>query len=190
MSRLAAVALDIKCKICTCILDEDEDDNFEDEVCASCLARPEGRRLKVVKQIQPIPSAAGQSQPTYSKVSKPARGFTPADKSMISKLKGYMPQQQLLDILNERLLCDLGPDATPYNMDQLYTEIGDAPSSVKGGELDWAELRKLLAKARRSGLLAQIDEQLINDFAVVYSLNNKQVMTLKDIILEAKKEQE
>lgn len=30
---------------------------------------------------------------------------------------------------------------------------------------------------------SMINEQVINDFAVVYSLNQKQVMTLKDILL-------
>ena len=46
----------------------------------------------------------------------------------------------------------------------------------------------LLAKARREGVLDQINEQVINDFAVVYSLNQKQVMTLKDILLNGEDE--
>lgn len=48
---------------------------------------------------------------------------------------------------------------------------------------DWGTLRQVLAKARREGVLDLIDESVINDFAVVYSLNQKQVMHLKDILL-------
>jgi hypothetical protein len=94
-----------------------------------------------------------------------------------------MPAEQLLRLLNERLVCDLGADAKPYTMEQLYAEIGDAAGAVPVGGHDWASLRKLLAKARRAGVLSPITEQVINDFAVVFSLNTRQVLRLKDIIL-------
>jgi hypothetical protein len=77
----------------------------------------------------------------------------------------------------------LGPDAERYSMEQLYTEIGDASNGAPAGGHDWASLRKLLARARQSGVLAGITEQIIKDFAVVFSLNQKQLMVLKDIIL-------
>lgn len=115
-----------------------------------------------------------------------ARPFTAAEKGLIRKVHGFMPTQQLLDILNERLVCDLGPDAVPYAMEQLYAEIGDAAGGTPASGHDWPSLRKLIAKAERAGVLAVIDEQVINDFAVVFSLNQKQVLTLKDIVLQAK----
>lgn len=111
------------------------------------------------------------------------RDFTPADKALIRRVHGYMPPLQLLGILNGRLAGDVGAGAVLYTMDQLKAEIASttAPGAVDGN--DWGALRKLLAKARREGILALINEQVINDFAVVYSLNQKQVMTLKDILL-------
>lgn len=117
-----------------------------------------------------------------------ARHFTAAEKGLIRKVHGFMPAQQLLDILNERLVCDLGPDAVPYTMEQLYAEIGDSAGGAPASGHDWPSLRKLLAKADRDGVLAAIDEQVINDFAVVFSLNQKQVLVLKDIILQTKEE--
>lgn len=111
------------------------------------------------------------------------RDFTPADKALIRRVHGYMPPLQLLGILNGRLAGDVGAGALLYTMDQLKAEIASAtaPGAVVGN--DWGALRKLLAKARREGILDLINEQVINDFAVVYSLNQKQVMTLKDILL-------
>ncbi len=118
-----------------------------------------------------------------------AREFTVAEKGLIRKVHGWMPAQQLLAMLNERLVCDLGPDAVPYQMKQLYSEIGDATGATAASGHDWPSLRKLLAKAERDGVLSVISEQTINDFAVVYSLNSKQVMVLKDIILQTKEEE-
>lgn len=183
MSQLALTTDSVtKCRVCGCHLSEDEDDDFDNEICGSCKSRPEGRRLGIA---QP---QLNQKQNSLKK-SKTARDFTSAEKALIKKVHGYMPAQQLLNILNERLVCDLGPDAIPYNMDQLYAEIGDSSSATPTGGHDWASLRKLLAKADRAGVLEQIDEQIINDFAVIYSLNHKQVMVLKDIVLQAKGEQ-
>lgn len=117
-----------------------------------------------------------------------ARPFTAAEKGLIKKVHGFTPAQQLLDILNERLRCDLGPDAVLYTMEQLYAEIGDASGGTPAGGHDWSSLRKLLAKAQSNGVLDCITEQVINDFAVVFSLNAKQVTVLKDIVLQAKEE--
>ena len=58
-------------------------------------------------------------------------------------------------------------------------------------QLRWGarpSVRKLLAQARRAGVLDQINEQVINDFAVVFQLNAKQVVELKDIVLGAKED--
>ena len=110
------------------------------------------------------------------------------DKALIRRVHGYMPPLQLLGILTGRLAGDVGAGAVLYTMDLLKTEIASAtaPGAMDGN--DWGALRKLLAKARREGILDLINEQVINDFAVVYSLNQKQVMTLKDILLNGEDE--
>jgi hypothetical protein len=113
-----------------------------------------------------------------------AREFTTAEKSLIRKVHGWMPPEQLLALLNERLVSDVGPNTALYKMEQLYQTIGDGVIPAAGG--DWASLRKIISKAKRSGVLDLITEQNINDFAVVYSLNAKQVLVLKDIVLQAK----
>lgn len=168
-----------KCRLCGCSLDADESDDFSLLLCGACAQRPEARRLGV--RLRP-----SEGNPSSSAILRSAREFTLAEKSLIQKIHGYMPPQQLLGILNERLACDLGPDATPYTMEQLYAEIGGATAAAPAGGRDWANLRKLLANARRAGTLQAITEQTINDFALVFSLNQKQLLVLKDIVLEAK----
>src|SRR5690242_6238754 len=42
------------------------------------------------------------------------RAFTAADRSFIRKVNGFMPAQQLLDVLNERLQADVGHTAQLY----------------------------------------------------------------------------
>jgi hypothetical protein len=101
---------------------------------------------------------------------------------MIKKLHGFMPAQQLLDLLNERLVADQGEDVLPYTMQQLYAEIGEKAAATPAAT-DWPSLRKLLAGARRAGTLQLVTEQLIDDFAVVFSLNARQALSLKDILL-------
>lgn len=176
--NMASVEAEKKCRLCTCRLDADEGDDFDMELCRSCENRPEARRLGAPSS---LPARDGKS----SRHSKPARAFTAAERALIRKVHGYMPAPQLLSILNERLVCDLGPDAAPYTMEQLYAEIGDATGAVPAGGHDWASLRKLLARAKRAGVLALITEQVIDDFAVVFSLNTKQVLSLKEILLRA-----
>ena len=113
------------------------------------------------------------------------RAFTPAEKALIGKVHGYMPAQQLLEILNERLLGDLGPDEVQHTMEQLYAEIGTVEASPVGGH-DWSSLRKLVAKAGRDGVLDAVTRQVIDDFAVVFSLSSGQVLRLHDVLLRAK----
>jgi hypothetical protein len=117
------------------------------------------------------------------------RAFTPAEKSLIRKVHGYMPAQQLLDVLNERLASDLGPEETPHTMEQLYSEIGDSQVMPAGGH-DWSSLRKLVAIARGKGTLEAITKQVIDDFAVVFSLSSQQVLRLHDVLLRAKESDE
>lgn len=178
----SALVATCKCRLCGCRLGGEEIDDVELALCGSCKARPEARRLG----LQVVNQQAGKRQVPAALQS--ARSFTDAEKALIRKVHGFMPPSQLLGILNERLACDLGPDAMPYTIDQLHAEIGDAVVSAGAGSMDWPSLRKLLAQARRSGVLGRITAQLIDDFAVVYSLNAKQVMSLKDILLKAKEE--
>lgn len=116
----------------------------------------------------------------------PPREFTPADLSMIRKLGRIVPEAQLLDILNQRLLADVGRRVMPYTAEQLSKALADQQAQAdKDGARDWTALRRLLADARRSGVLAAINEQVLEDFAVVFQLTAKQLVDLKDIVLPA-----
>lgn len=114
------------------------------------------------------------------------RPFGPADKALIKRLHGFMPAPQLLDVLNERLLADRGPEEAKHTMEQLFAEIGETAVETPADGHDWSSLRKLLAGARKKGLLEQVTPQLIDDFAVVYSLSPGQVLRLQDVLLRAK----
>jgi hypothetical protein len=152
-----------RCRLCGCSIAGDAEADQTIPACGSCKTRSDPR---------------GSSEPPA------ARAFTEADRSLIRKIHGYMPRAQLLGILNDRLRSDLGPDTPPYSIDQLHAEIAALPGSKPGGDHGWAGLRKLLAQAKRTGTLGRIDEQVINDFAVVFSLSPKHLMRLKDILLQ------
>lgn len=111
--------------------------------------------------------------------------FTPAEKALIRKVHGYMPAPHLLELLNERLAADRGSDEELHSMEQLYAEIGTVEVQPTGDH-DWSSLRKLVAGARRTGVLDALSRQLIDDFAVVYSLTSGQVLRLHDVLLRAK----
>lgn len=151
-----------RCRLCGCNIDSDPDADRTIPACGSCKARPEARRLRNPQ---------------------PARSFTEAERFLIRKIHGYLPPLQLVAILNDRLRADLGPDAQPYTVEQLHAEIAAMPGAKPDSDHGWAGLRKLLAQAKRGGTLDQITEQLINDFAVVFSLSPKHLMRLKDILL-------
>ena len=155
-----------RCRLCGCSIDSDPEADRTIPACGSCKARPDAHERKAPA----------------------ARGFTEADRSLIRKIHGYMPRTQLLGILNDRLRSDLGPDAKPYSIEQLHAEIAALPGAKPGGDHGWAGLRKLLAHAKQTGTLDQIDEQVINDFAVVFSLSPKHLMRLKDVLLQPEEE--
>jgi len=140
------------------------------------------------------PKAPLRSAPTDNAVGlrpslQKARDFTASDKALIRRVHAYMNPLQLLGILNTRLTCDAGDNVVLYSIDQLRTEIASVSSAVPADGNDWGSLRKMLAKARRAGVLDTINEQVINDFAVVFSLNQKQVLTLKDIVLQGEEDE-
>ena len=110
------------------------------------------------------------------------RPFTVSDKALIRRLHGFMPATQLLEVLNERLVADMGPLQIHYTMEQLYAEIGEVDTQPADAR-DWSSLRKLLVKARRDGVLDAINRRVIDDFAVVFSLSTAQVMRLHDVLL-------
>jgi hypothetical protein len=95
------------CLVCGCNLGSDPHADRALGACGTCKSRPEARSLKAA------PGVAG------------SRGFTEAEKSLIRKTHGYIPIEQLLGILNERLKSDLGPNATPHTAEQLHAEITD-----------------------------------------------------------------
>lgn len=187
MSAMAATlgAHAIKCCVCGNALHDIDGDDMENQICGNCEQRPDAaRRIKAGAKSRSIRLLSAGETPAI-------RAFTPADKSLINKLHGYMPARQLLDLLNERLAGDIGAGALSYTKAQLHEEIQaikpGAPKAQSGAH-DWPSLRKLLAKARKDGVLKSINEQVINDFAVVFSLNPKQVSVLKDIVLQARKD--
>lgn len=157
------------CRLCGSKLFQDRGDDKAHGVCKECLGRPEARRF-----------LSGTTTPAAKK----PRGFGPAEKALIGKLQAFMPAAQLLDILNARLLADLGAAAVPFTTAQLQDEVSaQVTTSATGGE--WASLRKLLAQARRSGLLTAMTPALIDDFAVVWKLSPAQHMHLRDVIRNA-----
>lgn len=165
-----------RCRLCTCRLGPDDD--HERSLCEDCQERPEARQRR---SRPPVPGGLGP------RAGRPkARAFTPADKALIRRLHGYLPLDELLRLLNERLEADLGPDATAYTLEHLHTELQHAIDPSHGAT--WASLRTLLAQARRAGVLVLITPAVIDDFSVVYQLAPAQVMTLKDVISHAQQE--
>ena len=161
-------------------------------VCLDCSTRPEVRRL------DPAPSSSRRSprcrlcsclldaDSVGGAPAEPApRSFTAPDKALIRKMAAHLPSKQLLDLLNERLVADLGPDAARYTEAMLADEMRHLPAPETVASGDWGGLRRVLAAARRSGVLASITEQMIDDFAIVFSLSPAQALRLRDTIQSA-----
>jgi hypothetical protein len=157
------------CLLCGCNLGGDPHADRDLGACGTCKNRPEARSLKA--------GVAG------------TRGFSEAEKSLIRKTHGYIPIQQLLGILNERLKNDLGVNATPFTAEQLHAEIGKSVGPIASNGNGWAALRKLLAHARTTGTLELITDQIIADFAVVFLLTPNQVIRLKDVLLSREEDE-
>jgi hypothetical protein len=157
------------------MLRKEEGDDLVVQVCSFCAATSDGRRL------QKAPVTNGS---TEFPAAKSEREFTAAEKSLIQRMHRFTSATELLGILNERLSFDQGRTAVPYSLEQLSREISrltvPAPVNVR----DWVGMRKLINQARRDGVLGQVNEQVINDFAVVFSLNTRQVLALKDVLLD------
>ena len=166
-----------QCRFCGHGINGDPNAELATLTCGPCRER----------QNRLTPQKAQASPP------RAARTFTSGDRSLISKIHGYMPPMQLLGILNDRLRSDLGANVQPYGMGQLDAEIAALRASKTGGdgsrnETGWAGMRKLLAQARHEGTLDRINEQVVGDFAVVFSLSPKQLIQLKEILLQPKED--
>jgi hypothetical protein len=182
INSLPALKLKSMCQLCEGRLDPDSD-NMELRLCMVCQKHPDGIKILMAHRSPKVVSSIRPSKPTS------AREFTPADKSLIRKLHGYMPADQLLGILNDRLVSDRGITEVRYTMEQLHAEIGEVSGPAPTGGYDWSSLRKLLAMAKKRGVLELITEQLIDDFCVVYSLSMAQGLRLKDVLLRNKEDE-
>jgi hypothetical protein len=155
-------------------------------VCAECHDRPEARHLLAKKGNGASAPTIRASAPSPPIELKKPRAFNAAEKSLIRNVHSYMPAVQLLDVLNTRLVADLGLAAVPFTLEQLQAEVQQLIDPANAG--DWAGLRDILVRARRCGLLGEITERIIDDFAVVFALSAAQHMHLRDVIRSAKEE--
>ena len=164
---MSAVLMKKHCRLCECYLNAERPfDDFINLLCSECRDRPEAKQ-----------------RPTLVRPAPPKLVLSAAEKSLASKVHGFMPAQQLLDLLNERRRVDLGESATLISLGELQEAMRALVAPP--GANNWGSLRKLLAQARRDGTLQRIDRQAIDDFAVVWSLQTAQVIRLKDVILGA-----
>lgn len=166
--RVAAVP-ELRCTLCGCKLATGVGDDLERRLCRDHKNDPRAKRPGP----HPVPPAP--------------RAFNQAERALIAKVHAYMPSAQLLDILNTRLVADVGAAAVPFTPAQLQAEVEKLVAS-SASEGDWASLRKLLARARQSGLLATITLQVVDDFSVVFSLTPAQHMRLRDVIRNAQED--
>lgn len=195
-----------KCRLCLTTLKREDGDDVERGLCALCKKDPQADGLAplggTLQGLDRAPSTgganpfgqllqpggAGSQQRTIAANTSSAEGpspFTEADLSMIKKVGRFMQPDTLLDILNERLIADQGRRVPRHTIEQLKQALQQAHGEAlaSGGARDWLSLRRLLAQARQSGVLQAINEQVIDDFAVVFQLNPKQVVQLKEILL-------
>ncbi|MDL5034370.1 hypothetical protein QRD43_20880 [Pelomonas sp. APW6] len=195
----------LRCHACRVLLRRSDGDDVDAGFCGGCKGTEAAAELAQsmlppasstgttpFSQMVQSASRSGLGATVDGRVVSPLsspRQFTSADLSLIKKVGRFMPQPQLLKILNDRLRIDAGDSAASFTPEQLQQELARQGAVNAGGGRDWTSLRKRLAIARREGVLATITEQVINDFAIVYQLNAKQVLELKDIVLPASREE-
>jgi hypothetical protein len=168
-----AAAAWTRCRLCHARLNADAGDDFVRGTCTSCGRRPEAAKLPVGLNGR-TPASGAPARPV-------ARAFTDADRSLIRAMHGYLPPAELLRILNERLVADLGSTAPLYTPEQLHRAILEAAGTTARDD-DWTSLRRLLAQARASRLLEALTPAVLEDFAVVFSLTPGQATHLKDVV--------
>lgn len=142
-------------------------------ICTECRKRPDARAYTTPA---PKPSGAERAAPE-----PPA--FTDSERSLIRNTYRFMGPEQLLDLLNDRLVADRGSAVARHTMMQVQkaiSEIGLSARDVAQGA--WSDVRRRLAHARRDGVLHGVTEQTVDDFAVVFGATAAQVLRLKDAL--------
>jgi hypothetical protein len=158
---------------------------IERGLCGSCSDRPEAKRLPR----DPKGHVIARATPSAAPAAPPAvrRAFGPAAKSLIKAMHAYLPATELLRILNDRLVADVGPSAVRFTLEDLQEELRRVAEPTAAAN-DWTGLRQVLAQARRDGVLAVITMQTVEDFAVCFQLSPAQLLHLKDVIRHAKEQ--
>ncbi len=169
----------LKCRVCEVLLGRDPTHNHKRGICELCLKRPEARKF-----LDPKPTTAPAAVST-----KAPRPFTPADRALMKTLHSHLPIAELLRILNDRLVADVGPAAPRYTLEQLHAELHNITQHASASADDWTSLRRLIGQARRDGVLERLTPQLLEDFCVVFQLTAAQRTHVLDTIQHAKEEQ-
>jgi hypothetical protein len=139
------------------------------------------------RRAETLAPATPPAPPPAPLVGKASDSLTEIEMGLVHKMYKVLPHRELLNVLNERRSGN--PKLAVLTLEDLAASISSMGIAPPRGDSSWLGTRKLLAAARRSGTLSLITEQLIDDFAIVYSLNARQVMTLKDVALAAADEE-
>lgn len=175
MSAVAAVTWE-RCRLCKSrLLKDAKGDDLVRGVCGVCKDRPEAAKLKIAKVAINGNGAAAAAAPG-------PRAFIESERALIRAMHGYLPAAELLRILNERMVADVGAGAVPYALEHLHREVSTLGVARQD---DWTALRQLLAQARAIGLLEEITAGVLEDFAIVFQLTPGQVTHLRDVIHHA-----
>lgn len=168
-----------RCRFCTCALGLDDDSRTG--VCLDCATRPDVKRA-IAKGASSQASSAAPAPATPPPAQK--RPFSVAEKSLIKNMHHILPPADLLRILNDRLVADVGAGVPLWTLEQLHAETSTLQQAERAA--DWTGLREILRVARSCGVLEQITPQVIDDFAVCFQLSSAQVINVRDVIRGAK----
>ena len=141
--------------------------------CGACKRRPEARRLGL-----PVPAA--RNARCRPRTDLPASSPTPS-RALIRKIHGFVPAQQLLALLNERLACDLGPDAAVQHGATACRHRRPASPLPAGGH-GWPR-SVLIAQARRPACSTRSPSSS-STTSPSSSRSTQQVLVLRDTLLQ------
>lgn len=156
-----------KCRLCSNLLRTREGDDFELQACARCkTSRPNQLRRQLDRDGVPVV-------------------LSDAERAVVGRLHGLMPADQLLEVLNGRREAD-HPALPLLSVRDLAAEV----ECLQGRAQDngWVSLRRVIAEARRQGVLDRVTTEVIDDFAVAFQLTRGQVLHLKDVLLSSEGE--
>lgn len=189
MGKAQAAASQSKCRDCgVSNVGTDPSWDFENGICSDCTQRRVDRRRLARRTAT---EGAGDVSARLGALQRPPTpqfpALTAAERSLISRLKTSLSVGRLLGVLNDRRAADGNDDYPLLTHAQLGAILASTNEAVPGARTggDWAALRKLLRSADRSGLLQRISPQLIEDFAIIYSLSPAQIIRLREIISDA-----